>query len=340
MRDVGAAPQLSVIAVRLCCDSSNRADAMQRVSGADQRYRIPPRHINQERLVKLKGPLINTQWLADNLDAPTLRIFDTTVFLKRKPDAVGYIAQSGRAEWQTAHIPGAGFLDVVKELSDRDSPLPIMMPSPEVFAGIMADNGVGEDSAVVLYNKGLPMWATRVWWMLRSIGFDNVAVLDGGWEKWQREGRLADAVVPDHPRGKLTVNARPGMWVAKQDMLQMVRQGSPVTLNALAPAVYSGEKNQYGRPGHLPGTWNVYYADLINPDTGEFHAPEKLRTLFEASGALNTDRVITYCGGGISATMDSLALLLCGQSNVAVYDGSMSEWVRDEALPLKLGAAP
>ena len=130
------------------------------------------------------------------------------------------------------------------------------------------------------------------------------------------------------------------MWVGKDAMLDVVAGKGPVTVNALAPAVYSGEKNQYGRAGHLPGTYNVYYGDLLDPTTGEFLPPEKLRPLFAQSGALESERVIAYCGGGISATMDALAMLVCGQSKVAIYDGSMSEWVKDASLPLKLGKEP
>ena len=289
--------------------------------------------------MKLTGPLVSTDWLATHLDAPSLRVFDTTVYLKHKPEG-GYLPQSGREEWQAAHIPGAGFLDVIEELSDRANPIPFMMPPAEQFAATLAAHGVGDDSAVVLYNKGFPMWATRVWWMLRSIGFDNVAVLNGGYEKWVKEGLPLSAEAPRHATGRLTAKPRPEMWVTKEAMLDVVAGKGPVTVNALAPAVFTGEKNQYGRPGHLPGTHNVYYGDLLDPATGEFLPPAKLAPLFARSGALATDRVICYCGGGISATMDALAMELCGQKAVAIYDGSMSEWVRDPALPLKLGAEP
>ena len=120
----------------------------------------------------------------------------------------------------------------------------------------------------------------------------------------------------------------------------MIDSGEPVGINALSPEVYSGETNTHGRPGHLPGTHNVFYNSLINPETGEFLPPDQLKPLFAESRALAKNQVITYCGGGVSATMVSLALELCGQKQIAVYDGSMSEWVRDETLPLKLGTEP
>lgn len=285
-------------------------------------------------------PLVSTEWLADNLDAPGLRIFDTTIYLRHKTEGFGYLPESGRAEWEQAHIPGAGFLDVLAELSDPNQSVPFMMPPADDFAAIMAGHGVSDDSDVVLYNKGMPMWSTRVWWMLRSIGFDRVAVLNGGFEKWQRESRPLTADKPAHAPGRLSASPRPAMWADKDDMLATIETGTPVTINALSPEVYSGEKNQYGRPGHLPGTHNVFYGTLLNADTGEFKSAEELAPLFAESGALEAERVVTYCGGGISATMDCLALNLCGQDNIGVYDGSMSEWVSDEALPLKLGDEP
>lgn len=163
--------------------------------------------------MKLNGPLVDTQWLEDHLDRPALRVFDTTIVLKHKEDGFGYVPVSGRAEWESHHVPGAGFLDVLGELSDAAAGLPFMMPSPGAFAAAMAGHGVGDDSAVVLYNSGVPMWSTRVWWMLRSIGFDNAAVLDGGWEKWMREGRpVSDApprTLPGHsPRARETASGR------------------------------------------------------------------------------------------------------------------------------------
>ena len=289
--------------------------------------------------MKLDGPLVSTGWLAQHLNDADLRLFDATIFLKHRP-AGGYIPDSGRAEWEVEHIPGAGFLDVYKELSDERSDISFMMPSPERFAAVMASHGVGDNSTVVLYNKGFPMWASRVWWMLRSIGFDNVAVLDGGYEKWKKEGRPTTAELSRHAVGSLQARPRGDMWVGKEAMLEVVQGKGPVAINALAPAVYSGEKNQYGRAGHLPGTYNVYYGDLLDTLTGEFLPPAQLRPLFAQCGALESERVIAYCGGGISATIDALAMLLCGQDKVAIYDGSMSEWVKDPALPLKLGMEP
>ena len=189
----------------------------------------------------LDGPLVSSDWLAAHLADDKLRIFDTTVYLKPKPDGFGYQPESGRAEWQAEHIPGAGFLDVFGELSDGSNDIAFMMPPATQFAATMGAHGVADDSTVVLYNKGFPMWATRVWWMLRSIGFDQVAVLNGGYEKWRKEGRPTSAEAPHHGPARLTPRPRPAMWADKDAMLQVVAGRGPVAINALSPAVYSGE---------------------------------------------------------------------------------------------------
>lgn len=289
--------------------------------------------------MELDSALVSTAWLADHLEHGNLRIFDTTISLTVK-EGGGYQADSGYGKWCDAHIPGAGFLDLAKEFADQSTDVPFTMLPAEQFCERAAVHGISDDSTVVLYNNGMPMWATRAWWMFRSVGFDNVAVLDGGWQKWRSEGRAVDNVIPDHPSGKLTANTRPEMWADKEYMLATMADDSACTLNALAPDVYNGENNRYGRAGHIPGSHNVFCGNLIDTDNGTFMPVETLSEKFRDSGALEAQRAVVYCGGGISATIDALALHLAGHRNVAIYDGSMSEWVKDESLPLKLGDKP
>jgi thiosulfate/3-mercaptopyruvate sulfurtransferase len=290
--------------------------------------------------MKIDGALVSTDWLAENLEQTDLRIFDATVYLQAKPDGGGYQADSGRDNWAKAHIPGAGFLDLIKEFSDSTNPIPFMMPPAERFRDLAAAHGIGNNSKIVLYSDGIPMWSTRAWWMFRSVGFDNVMVLDGGWQKWQREGRPVSDTAPSYPPTTLGLNARPQMWANKNDMLRIIEDGSACTLNALSPDVYNGETNRYGRAGHIPGSHNVFYGSLIDPDHGTCLPSERLSEKFRDNGSLDAERVVVYCGGGISATMDALALHIAGHKNIAIYDGSMSEWIRDESLPLTLGDAP
>lgn len=290
--------------------------------------------------MKIDGALVSTDWLTDNLKQANLRIFDTTVYLQPKEDGSGYQADSGRDNWGKAHIPGAGFIDLIEEFSDSANPIPFMMPPAERFCDLAAAHGIGDDSQVVIYSDGIPMWSTRAWWMFRSVGFDNVMVLDGGWQKWQREGRPVSATESSYPATTLSFNDRPQMWANKDEMLRIIENGSACTLNALSPDVYNGETNRYGRAGHIPGSHNVFYGSLIDPDAGTFLPPERLSEKFRGNGSLDAERVVVYCGGGISATMDALALHMSGHQNIAIYDGSMSEWIKDESLPLILGDSP
>lgn len=290
--------------------------------------------------MNIDGALVSTDWLAENIDRTDLRIFDTTVYLQVKADGGGYQADSGRDGWAKAHIPGAGFLDLIEEFSDSANPVPFMMPPADMFCARAGAHGIGDDSYVVLYSDATPMWATRAWWMFRSAGFDNVVVLDGGWQKWQREGRPTSDAVPNYPPANLSPKPRPQMWANKDDMLRIIEDGSACTLNALSPDVYNGETNRYGRAGHIPGSHNVFHGDLIDPEAGTFLSRDRLSQQFRDAGSLEAERVVVYCGGGISATVDALALHLAGHKNIAIYDGSMSEWIKDESLPLTLGGAP
>jgi thiosulfate/3-mercaptopyruvate sulfurtransferase len=251
-----------------------------------------------------------------------------------------YSIESGLAEYEIAHVPGAAFLDLARDLSDTDAPLPFTMPPLAQLERALGGAGVGRGSMVVVYSATTPMWATRLWWMLRASGFDDAAVLDGGFEKWKAEGRPIEAGARHYPPAELQLTERAGAWADKAAVLAAVGDGAVCTINALSPSVHSGESaTNYGRKGHVAGSRNVPYAALLNAD-GSYRSDDELRTLFDAVGALTRPRVICYCGGGISATMDALALTRLGHPAVAVYDGSMSEWSRDPDMPMEVGAQP
>jgi thiosulfate/3-mercaptopyruvate sulfurtransferase len=174
--------------------------------------------------------------------------------------------------------------------------------------------------------------------MLRACGFDQAAVLDGGLAKWRAEGRPLASGEHSYPPDALTLAEKPGAWADKDAVLAAIGDGAVCTINALSPSVHAGEgSTNYGRKGHIKGSRNVPYAALLKDD-GTYKDDAALRELFAAIGATDRARVICYCGGGISATMDALALVRIGHPNVAVYDGSMSEWSRDPNLPMETGA--
>ena len=285
--------------------------------------------------------LVSTDHLAGSLGDPALRVLDCTVFLRPPaPDAPrqAYVQESGRINWEAGHIPGSAFADLVTDLSDRSQRLPFMCPSPEQFGAAMSALGVGEGTRVVCYDANMSMWAARVWWLLRTMGFDDASVLDGGLKKWVAEGRPVSTALSSYPLARFVARPRPQLMANKDDVVAATADGKTCIVNALTPAQHSGESGaSYGRAGHIAGSVNVSAQGLIDRETGAYLPAEVLRGRFAQIGASEAERVITYCGGGIAATSDALVLTLLGHENVSVYDGSLSEWARDESLPMEVG---
>ncbi len=282
--------------------------------------------------------VVSTDWLAGHLEDPDLRIFECTVYLRPDPThASPYNVGSGRADYDAGHIPGAGFIDLEGELSRHDTDLHFMRPSLEVFAAAVGRHGVGPGCRVVLYSRGNIMWATRVWWMLRAYGFDEAAVLDGGWEKWRAEGRPTSTGSAAYAPTTFAADYRPSMFVDLEEMLATRETPGLCTINALNPEFHTGEgKSRYGRPGRVPNSVNVPARTLIAEDNS-FVDLDKAAAHFKAAGLQPGQKVITYCGGGISATVDNLMLYRLGYDDIATYDASMGEWARDAGLPIETG---
>jgi len=281
--------------------------------------------------------LVDTEWLAGRLDDPQLRILDCTTHLIPDPK-VTYTVVPGREDFERGHIPGAQFVDLQADLSAQNHELRFMLPSADEFAAAMGRFGVGEGTRVVTYSTANPQWATRVWWMLRVFGFDNAAVLDGGFQKWQREGRPVETG-PANPRAaeRFVVREQRPLMVGKEEVLAAIRNNNTCTINALSPEQHAGTGgNVYGRPGRIEGSVNLPAAQLVDPATGAFLPAAELRRRFASLGAFDK-RVITYCGGGIAASADALVLVMLGHPDVRLYDASMSEWAKDPALPMATG---
>jgi len=280
----------------------------------------------------LPGPLVESDWLAAHLD--DVVVLEATAWLD-PPARAGkpYDVRSGRPDWEESHIPGSAFADVVGDLAEPHPSLNFTFPSPERFAAGMSALGVEDGVAVVAYDRNGMTWATRLWWLLRAYGFDDAAVLDGGFAAWTAEGRPVSSEPAPERRGRFTARPRPEAIAGKDEVLA----GPACLLNALSPAVFRGEENRYGRAGRIPGSVNVYAHSLVDPQTHRLLARDALRERLDAAGCLGGERVVAYCGAGISATLDAFALVMLGADDVAVYDGSMSEWVRDPALPLEQG---
>jgi thiosulfate/3-mercaptopyruvate sulfurtransferase len=267
--------------------------------------------------------LVSTAWLAGQLGAPDLVVFDATKYLPNEQ-------RDGRAEFAAAHLPGARYFDI-DEVADPETALPHMMPTAGRFAACMATLGVSNASRVVFYDqKGLSS-AARGWWLMRLFGHEAAAVLDGGLPKWRAEARPVEAGEPPSPApAHFTADFQAERVRGIGDVKRIVRQGGggALILDARARGRFEGTapEPRPGLPsGHMPGSVNLPYAELLNPDQTMLE-PAALRVRFAAAGVDATRPVVTSCGTGVTACILALGLLRAGFPEPAVYDGSWTEW--------------
>jgi thiosulfate/3-mercaptopyruvate sulfurtransferase len=281
--------------------------------------------------------LVETDWLEQNLNNPKVVVLDCTTHLIPNP-AITYDVVPGREDFEKGHIKGAQFCDVSRDVSDMSHKFRFMRQEPAAFAAAMRRFGISDDTKVVLYSTTSPQWASRVWWLLREFGHDNAAVLNGGWQKWSRENRPSETGTGTaRAEGTFTVKPVRHLMADKDEVKAAIGDGAVCTLNALAEAQHKASGgNTYGRPGRIAGSVNVPAAHLLDPATNTFLPADELRRKFDAVGAMDR-QVIVYCGGGIAATADALALTMLGHTKVKVYDASMSEWAKDDSLPMEVG---
>lgn len=289
--------------------------------------------------------LVETDWLANHLDDPDLRIVDCTQYLPNYGEKVEITTVSGRENYAKGHIPGAAYVDLLGELTDgTQKGVYAPMPQAEQFAAVMSRIGVGEVTRAILYDDFLGMYAARVWWMLRAFGFDNAAVLNGGLAKWRSEGRPFSTEPATYPRATFIPRPRPELIASKEEVVAAIADDNVCIINALLEPEYTGAPgfpHHYGRPGHIPRSVNVPFLSVVNTNVNnQFFPADELRKRFADAGALTSERVITYCGGGIAASQAAYVLTLLGKENVALYNGSMVEWGPDPNLPLVTGSAP
>jgi len=280
--------------------------------------------------------LVDTSWLAGHLDDPDVLVFDATAILRPDPGK-GFVVESGKGRYDAGHIPGAGFLDLQGEFSDASSRLRFTVPDAAQFAEAAARHGISNHHHVVLYSTTPVMWATRMWFLFRAFGHDRVSVLDGGFAKWKNEGRSIEEVAVERPRGTYAAALNAARVADRDAVLRAIETPTACVLNSLSREQFVGEGGNYGRPGHIRNSRNVPWSELVD-ESGCFLPTAKLEAAMKASGALDADRVITYCGGGIAATVDFFVLALLGhEDKLAVYDNSLSEWAGDESLPMQVG---
>jgi len=280
-----------------------------------------------------QDPLVSTQWLADHLTAPDVRIIDASWHLPTDN-------RDAAAEYQAAHIPGAVFFDI-DEIADLESPLPHMLPHPVKFSARMRKLGLGDGGRFIVYDSSGLFSAPRVWWMMRAMGHDDVAVLDGGLPKWIAEGRPVEDLPPPPRERHFTVRYHSALVSDLNDVRRALETGSKQVIDARPAARFRGEEPEPRpgvRSGHMPGAKSLPWRGLLDAG-GALLPAESLRRKFEETGVDLGKPVVTTCGSGVSAAVLALALARLGQPGVPVYDGSWAEWGSRDDLPLATGPA-
>lgn len=278
--------------------------------------------------------IVSTAWLDEHLDDPDLVLLDCTNLAELGPNGRDYITVSGRQHWEQEHIYRSGYADFTLGLSGDATQYRNMLPDPELFAAAMGELGVGDDKRVVLYDAKLSMWAARVWWMLRWVGFDNAAVLDGGWRSWTAEGRRTSTAPSPYEAAVLTPRPRPELFVTREAVMAALDDGSTCIIDALSEAQFKGEKSQLGLCGHIPGALNIPAEDLVDPETTRFLPEDQLADRLAVSG---DRRTIIYCGSGIAAASNAHAMVRLGYQDISIYMPGLQEWVYIDGAPLVNG---
>jgi len=274
--------------------------------------------------------LVSTEWLARHLDAPDLRVVDATWYLPSQ-------GKSGRAEYEARHIPGAMFFDI-DEIADTESDLPHMLPSPEKFASRVRKLGLGDGNRIVVYDQLGLMSAARVWWMFRVFGHKDIAVLDGGLPKWIAEGRPTEDRPPQPRERHFTARYNHLMVRDRAQIKANLAGKQEQVVDARAAGRFAGTEPEVWpgrRSGHIPGSFNVPYTDLLDGKTKTLLPGEAIAARFRKAGVDLSRPIVTSCGSGVTAAVLAFGLHLIGRNDVALYDGSWAEWGRPGDTPVE-----
>ncbi len=272
------------------------------------------------------------KWLADHLNDPDLLIFDCSRFLDM---AIGQ-EKSGRPAYDREHIAGAAFLDLQDELSDPEAQFTYTPLPPGTLADAFARVGIGDKKRVVLYDNSGSMWAAWARWLLRSVGFDQAALLPVGVAEWREAGYPVTSETTEYPPATLTSTPRPGALADKDEVLAATEDSAVRIIDVLPPESYEGLFAMYDRPGHIASATN----EPMGAISGDGFTLKSTEEIESGLGGSPDQRAITYCGGGIAAAASAFAMVRAGYTDVAIYPGSLEEWTKDPALPMVTGPDP
>lgn len=288
----------------------------------------------------LSASLVSTGWLAEHLGSPGLVVIDIRGYVKATPlgggkETAEYLA--ARDEYDAGHIPGSVYVDWTRDIVNLDDPVPTQIATPDRFAEAMAARGIGDDTDVVAVDHTGGHFATRLWWALRYYGHDSVAILDGGFHAWQREGHEITTDIPTSGRATFTARARPELRQTWDQVAKEIESGNRIIVDARDAPVFRGETWRGSRAGHIPTAINVSWKRFVGED-GLWRSPDAIKRDLEDAGIAADTPVVAYCNGGVTATATLFALHLAGYDDGANYDGSWNEWGEREDLPAATGS--
>ncbi len=288
---------------------------------------------------KFPEAIVDCEWLSNQIDNQSIRIFDCTTYLQYTDDhpSKPYDICSGLAAYEAAHIPQSAYLDLQKDLSDVDSPFGFTLPALPRLAKSLKKLGIGDPFHIILYARNGMQWASRVWWMIHSLGYSNASILDGGFQTWQSHGLPISETTTKFSPADFKVKEKPGIFIGKKQVLAAIYDDKSVLLNALTKDIHVGENTRYGRPGHIPRSINIPFHELLDSESGKLISPNHAARIFRDKNITPELKVVNYCGGGIAATLDAFVLHQLGFENLVIYDDSLSEWAMEPNLPMETG---
>ncbi|HVU13713.1 MAG TPA: sulfurtransferase [Phototrophicaceae bacterium] len=276
--------------------------------------------------------LVSTEWLNEHLNDAPVRIVDIRGHVLPASEPLPHY-YNHEADYTKSHIPGAVFVDWVKEITDPADPRHAQIAQPERYAAVMERIGVGDDTLVIAYDDAKGMFAARLWWSLNYYGHTNVAVLDGGWDKWIAEGRPTTAEIPAVTPSHFTPNPDANVFRSGAQVLAHMN-GDQHLIDVRTPEEFAGKASRARRGGHIPGAFNLPRALLVAPDGTMLNQAALKRRFASAGISENSPDVVFYCNGGVSASFGLLALRAAGFEGGSVYDGSWKDWGNDDQKPI------
>ena len=293
--------------------------------------------MNDEIIWKFPNAIVNCEWLAEKINNENIRTYDCTTYLHYRDNdpSLPYVVESGREQYEKSHIPNSSYIDLQSDLSDKDSPYRFTMPDLKILSESFKKIGIGENFHIILYSRNGTQWSARIWWMLRSVGVDNVSILDGGFNEWVRLGLPTSDKILTFPESNFNFEPRDDIFIGKDPVIKALEDKNTKILNSLTEDIHKGQNPRYGRPGRIPNSLNIPFHKLLDPETGKFLGAEELLDIFEQNKIGYENKIINYCGGGIAASLEAFVLYQLGYKNLKIYDNSLSEWAIDENLPME-----